>query len=891
MNFDLLRAVWAKQQGLAQPYPLVCHLLDTATVMSELVRVWLRPGLVDVLCAEFGTDAERILMLVAGLHDLGKANPHFQYQPRQAGDQWNNIRRRLENLGLEFNSSVSEEFQNVSVLRRHENWSTYLLDLDDEERAADSWLLLALAGHHGKFHKATTRGYEYSTMLSVKNDLDSSQWADVHEGLINAVEEAAGIAVDDLPVEVSPTVTVLISGLLVLADRLASQTSWIAEIQHYLARNPEILSSPSAWVDYRRERAREVIDENVGIYENWSSVDQALHDILDGFPPRFTQEEALRQGDGLWNVMAATGSGKTESALLRHAQRNERLVFLLPTQATTNAIMRRVQKAYRSTSNVAALAHGMAVNEDFYTRDVSVQNTECKDRNCDHRGLGPKKCEEHYRDHGGLFPTEFVKSGSSRLLAPVCVGTVDQALMASLPTKFNHLRLLALANAHVVIDEVHTLDQYQSELLSDLLVWLSATKTSVTFLTATMPRWQQEIFKKAYVKQCASVERFPSSSLWSFDGGDCVSKPIPTQPYELGIDIEKVPFDSLVVQHVAWVKNMRTQFPHARIGIICNTVDRAQEVARICVGELGEETVLLHSRMTTQHRRECVQHLESSIGKNGTADRVVVVGTQVIEASLDIDLDVLRTELCPAESLIQRAGRLWRRDDKRRVDRVPGLERKALSVAVIDEPRSYQTLPYFSAQLGRVERWLSEKSSISFPDAAQDFINSSSMGLSELFAQLDEKADAEVLAEISKLALRRNAGLSTVVGFSDVLDEEAFFDAFSRITASEDVDELETRLVDSEQVPVIVQDSTGTIPGAWHGTVAELNKVRWNDSARIKEALSAAIQIPVSPKYASLLARKNPIDSGGSLLCRYFVVEEASDFYDPFLGLCSPEQE
>ena len=84
---------------------------------------------------------------------------------------------------------------------------------------------------------------------------------------------------------------------------------------------------------------------------------------------------------------------------------------------------------------------------------------------------------DNYQDNGGLFPTEFVKSGASRLLAPVCVGTVDQAILGSLPTKFNHLRLLALANAHVVIDEVHTLDAYQSELLEDLLHWWAATHT------------------------------------------------------------------------------------------------------------------------------------------------------------------------------------------------------------------------------------------------------------------------------------------------------------------------------------------------------------------------------------------------------------------------------
>ncbi|MDK6900567.1 CRISPR-associated helicase/endonuclease Cas3, partial [Streptococcus agalactiae] len=94
----------------------------------------------------------------------------------------------------------------------------------------------------------------------------------------------------------------------------------------------------------------------------------------------------------------------------------------------------------------------------------------------------------------------------------------------------------------------------------------------------------------------------------------------------------------------------------------------AQKVAK----EIGEHTIILHSRMTAEHRRQNAELLEKTIGPDKKGEGLTVVGTQAIEASLDIDLDVMRTELCPAPSLIQRAGRVWRREDINRSLRIPG---------------------------------------------------------------------------------------------------------------------------------------------------------------------------------------------------------------------------
>ena len=881
-----MNVVWAKERGLETPYPLLGHLLDTSAVMGELYHRWLRPGLRSLLVDELGEHVDKLLMLVAGLHDIGKANPHFQQQNKQQGETFTAIRENLRRHGLTVSPDYMSYFSETRAMRRHENHSAIILDEDIETDmdAADSWLALALVGHHGKFAAFNPTRATDLKITKIKQIFDTTPWGKIHKALIAQVELGVGMSRDELPDHVSPTVTVLISGLVVLADRIASQLDWTQTAQREMDEGIISLADPKQWVTHRAAESVEIIKKTVGLYQNWSTREAARADILDGFPPRFAQAAALEQGDGLWNVMAATGSGKTEAALLRHATRNERLIFLLPTQATTNAIMRRVQKAFKGTTNVASLAHGLAITEDFYSQNISVSDVMVGD---------------NYQDNGGLFPTEFVKSGASRLLAPVCVGTVDQAILGSLPTKFNHLRLLALANAHVVIDEVHTLDAYQSELLEDLLHWWAATHTPITFLTATMPAWQQEKFKQAYSKHDSDPARFPSFTTWlprsgdEIDSAPAVDAPpvvIPTEPYTIDLTVDPVPYDQLVDSHIRWIQAQRQAYPQARIGIICNTVDRAQAIVQAFD---HEKPVLLHSRMTAEHRRRNAEELEQSIGKNGEATTVLVVGTQAIEASLDIDLDALRTELCPAESLIQRAGRLWRRDDVARADRVPGLAHKTISIAAIDNPKEWQTKPYFAAQLDRVAHWIAAldevdgKKPLRFPDQIQDFINQSSMGLTELFTTLndDEDDNASGMDEIAELIHKINAGNNARIDFSTVLADDATNTDFFTITHKDELAETATRLIDRITIPAILHDPTGTIPGAWTGSIADLNSIKWHDTEAIREALRAVVEIPDTSSYKAMTSEATDITSNSSILCRYKVVENANRFYDQRLGL------
>ena len=263
-----------------------------------------------------------------------------------------------------------------------------------------------------------------------------------------------------------------------------------------------------------------------------------------------------------------------------------------------------------------------------------------------------------------------------------------------------------------------------------------------------------------------------------------------------------------------------------------------------------------------------------------------MVGTQAIEASLDIDLDVLRTELCPAESLIQRAGRLWRRDDADRADRVPGLAHKTISIAAIDNPKEWQTKPYFAAQLDRVTDWIAAldevdgKKSLRFPDQIQDFINQSSMRLAELLDILNNKEDdnASGMDEIAELIHKINAGNNARIKFSMRLADDATNTDFFTITNKDELAETATRLIDRITIPAILHDPTGTIPGAWTGSIADLNSIKWQDTEDIREALRAVVEIPDTSSYKVMTRDATDITSSSSILCCYKVVENASSY-------------
>lgn len=817
---------WAKYDPVTgATYPAILHLLDSATAAIAVYQVWLRAGLQTRLNDCLGTESVKKLALIVASHDLGKINPVFQGQLAVKSD--------ISSVGtqdddqkpftIQFAKSVlsnldSSRFRRPeaggaiarnSSIRRHEQVAA--LDFFECESglsnlyASPNWLGLACLGHHGTFH--VPRRTEST------KDFRGGEWKNIRIAYRKILEQEIGVSYESLPADLSPIDTLLISGITIISDRLASGNDWVTQQQKVLGNIPFNHFLLDKWIttSYKRmeRRVRRLLGTFVPLKDPWST-------LFGKWKLRPAQLAVRDTGAGLLTIMAPTGSGKTEAALLRHhanGYQHERLIFLLPTQATSNAIMERFQLILKETGNIASLAHGMAVLEEFYNQPLE------------------KAYIETDLVTDSLHPTDFVRQGSARLLAPICVGTVDQLAMAALPLKWTHLRLTALANAHIVIDEVHTLDAYQTELLKPILHWLGILGTRVTLLSATLADEQLKQLigsysegEKTAIKPTVSIVPAPSFPSVLLTNKGSTKKQILTPEkryqidYQLDFEKEKNSYKHLAESHIQWHKQVRKRFPRARIGIFTNTIKNAQEIA-FEIKKSGQKVIVLHSRMTAAHKSLVSANLTKFLGPGSTIQGLTVVGTQAIEASLDIDFDLISSDLAPAASLIQRAGRCWRRQDANRISRIPGVSNLFMHIAsgtnFESEIFASWGFPYPRAAMLRTFEWLrNHRGSIEIPGQIQEFVDAAWVSCNTL----ESEADFESIAADGIKTMRAEYWTEPL---TNLLGEDGItLTSFEKLTGPIGNKENAqgetplTRFTDRPKAFVIACGSQANIPGA-----------------------------------------------------------------------------
>lgn len=753
--------LWAKDPGRrnpsVRPYPLLAHLLDTAVVAGVIWDTWLTNRLRDIITEAVApgdpAKAKEFLQLAAGLHDIGKANPIFTLQ---AGDtrhlQWREAHKAtLVEHGLpEADPAhimlVQQNSKNAA--RRHEYISKVAIDgpvtdPGDYELLFEKWLSVAIAGHHGYF----TNPDDTANRIAVA--CCSGTWGEAQQDIIAVVSKTLGINPTETNTlaERPPVTILLISGLVILADWLASEESRVAFGQDLIASGVRP-SDGAAWVEARTADLTAHTIMSVGFYTPPADPLSALGDHA----PRPLQSELIRLGaaGGLTLVAYPTGEGKSEASWLRHmAVGDEGLLFALPTRATTDAMQSRLEDLFDGTGNAVVLSHMFAA-----AKAPKPASTVC--------GFD-------------AYGTEWFTSSVRRLVAPVSAMTCDQVLAGALNQKHIALRLLALANHHVVLDEVHTYDHYQSQLLCELLAWWGATGARVTLLSATLPKWQQVQFLNAYNKGATGKSRsaltvepaYPSVRV--FDPANGINECFQTElsSKQPSITAEVVHTDDKVAEHVRWAVASRLAHPTCHIAVIINTVDACIKAATRISDDLpGHDVVCLHSRMTQRHRAAIESELRLRLGNQRQLDRpLIVVATQVIEASLDIDFDLMSTDLAPAASLVQRAGRQWRfRDDAARAARFGTIPARRLLHIVASTQKGKITfgssLPYLEAEMVRVYDYLTASPTIRVPEGIQGFVDVTSASLSEFLLLTDataaqDKERIEVYKRISEASHSR----------------------------------------------------------------------------------------------------------------------------------------
>jgi CRISPR-associated endonuclease/helicase Cas3 len=270
------------------------------------------------------------------------------------------------------------------------------------------------------------------------------------------------------------------------------------------------------------------------------------------------------------------------------------------------------------------------------------------------------------RQGGTLAAMAWFLPHKRSLLAPFGVGTVDQALLSVLQARHFFVRLFGLSRKTVVFDEVHAYDTYMTTIFQRLLGWLRAVGTSVVILSATLPaRTRRELLEAYTGMPDVRLPDVPYPTIsWAMQGQTGV---VPLEaPVNRTVLIEWVDRDpDTIVDHLA-----RELRQGGCAAVICNTVRRAQEVYQALrdaniVPEQG--LILFHARFPFAWRDQIEMGILSRFGKQGNRPRkAIVVATQVIEQSLDLDFDLMVSDLAPADLILQRIGRLHRHEPNHR---------------------------------------------------------------------------------------------------------------------------------------------------------------------------------------------------------------------------------
>lgn len=635
------KALWAKSdrgQDQGAWHPLIAHLLDVAAC-AEAILEREPPKTLELYAHDLGLEPQQAkawVCALAGLHDIGKASPAFQ-------QKWPEGKERLWATGLTWLSDPTPP-HDLSHSIISEVVLPEMLEARGWKYRAARNVAAAVGEHHG--FRATGGDLDKATTREKGN----ASWDEVRRELFEAVLEVLGVGE-------APKVK-LYGGAAF--ERLAGLTSFADWIGSSLDFHP-LGDDLAGYYREAKKRAAQKLD-SIGWFQRETLMPdpQSLEEVFAylgrpeapfGARPLQAAIERLLEGvdrPALLLVEAPMGEGKTEAAFYAHlrlqaANGHRGMYVALPTQATGNLMFERARAFLgrwgQSRRLDLQLLHGASELVEAY-QEIRV------------RPNSPEEREE------GVEAQVWFSHRKRGLLSEYAVGTVDQALLGILPTKHQFVRLWGLGNRVVVLDEVHAYDTYTSGLIEMLVRWLKALDSSVVLMSATLPRAKRENLLRAFgAGEITEDKPYPRITR--------VVKDDP-KPVVETFEARKQPTLALKALPLDLAALAQQALEQARSGgcvaCIVNTVQRAQELYRALAGNPdGVEVYLFHARYPLEERLNRERLAIDRFGKQGQRPkRAILVATQVVEQSLDLDFDVMFTDLAPVDLVLQRAGRLHR---------------------------------------------------------------------------------------------------------------------------------------------------------------------------------------------------------------------------------------
>lgn len=594
-------------------HPAVYHMIDVGAVLDQLLA---REG--------FERPLHQALCFLGILHDLGKIGEQFRA------------------MLLEGQTQADRHWQVSMAWFDHFDKAYFEKRLGSDEYLR-YLLYAAVAGHHGGPPQSSARewgrmvknaGEEAGDAVGIVIEAIGSLFP---EACLNELREDLEEAGGDWRISAS-SLSWWYSGVISVADWIGSNTEWFPAV----APGPGI----AEYWDQARKRSDVALQACGLLAARPASMPADKLFSFDTHTPMQQQavEIVLPGSQVLAIVEDATGSGKTEAGLmlaLRMMQsgRADGVFFALPTMATANAMFDRMLamgKMFEGAPSLA-LSHSRSGMDDRFRQIIGRRRREPDQQ---------ISCADWFAD-----------GKRKALLAQLGVGTIDQALLGVLPTRYCSLRLYALSRRILVVDEAHDYDPYMQRELEALLEFQAMLGGSAILMTATLPVGMRKKLVAAFMRGAdlppvsAESAAFPQLSIF----GETIQEVAVAESGKRSVAVRRLgsldeAIDLLVGQVAAG----------AACAFVRNSVDEAI-AAMQALQARGVEVRLHHARFALCDRLENETRILGVYGKTGVGRAgTVVVGTQVLEQSLDIDFDVMVSDLAPIGALIQRAGRLWR---------------------------------------------------------------------------------------------------------------------------------------------------------------------------------------------------------------------------------------
>lgn len=649
--------------------PLWMHLRDTAGVMRKLVTKWVPESVFSAAKLEYEAFLSAAVFLAA-THDIGKATSYFQSVITGACTE---KYEEITNSGFVVNKTYR-----AAGKTPHAYAGQWILQSDVTGLGVHESLAVVVGAHHGKPIGADSvmgepdllHLYPINFFGREREEKAKILWKEAWSDIVEEALKLAGFHnVNELPT-LTLEAQILLSGLLIVADWIASNTMFfpLISLEEYGEESIYPTRVYDAW-------------EKAAFPDGWHSemyrMDGEEFRKRFGFEPNEVQKSVMEavnaaRDPGIFVLEAQMGVGKTEAALaaaevLASGRKDGGIFYGLPTQATSNGVFGRLYqwgaKVSEKTVNAIRLAHGSAeFHEDYHQLMMK----------------GRAYVDDDGQENEGIEVNPWFQGNKRALLADFVIGTVDQFLMASLRRKHFMLRHIGLAGKVVVIDECHAYDAYMAKYLERSLQWMAAYHVPVILLSATLPFDRRKALVECYIKAYARYhlkKKKPEITYKCPNWDKNIGYPLLT--WTDGETIEQKAVEQNIRDKIVRVSNADSISDMIRMlddklkgggcaCVIVNTVRMAQKIYQQCKREIEHvNLVLCHAQFTMPDRYKKEKELLKRMGKSSCGqdrNRFILIGTQVLEQSLDYDADLMVTQLCPMDLLLQRIGRLHRHE-------------------------------------------------------------------------------------------------------------------------------------------------------------------------------------------------------------------------------------